>query len=119
MIALLDLSGLHAPLADGALRLDPLADRHRAALQAACAADEAIWDIYYNSWGPGHFDAQFDALLTQLPAKVEHRQFGSQFDPDRHRIDEQPDDTIRAFDRRSTAGPRSASAVSMSRISAA
>ncbi|HMO77496.1 MAG TPA: GNAT family protein [Sphingopyxis sp.] len=53
---------LHVDLADGDLRLVRLGEDHREALRAACAADADIWEIYSSSFGPGHFDASFDAL---------------------------------------------------------
>jgi len=43
--------------------LEPLAERHRAHLKAACAKDLAIWPLYSVSYDPDHFDAQFDVLL--------------------------------------------------------
>src|SRR6478609_8608089 len=52
------------PVAD-ALRLEPIAEHHRAALKAACSEDEAIWSIYSVSYDADHFDAQFDALLAR------------------------------------------------------
>ena len=54
---------LYVELADGDLRLVKLAEAHRAALGAACAADADIWPIYSSSFDPEHFDAAFDALL--------------------------------------------------------
>jgi len=54
---------LGAPMADGDVRLEPLAGAHRAALKAACAEDPEIWPIYSTSYDPGHFDANFDAML--------------------------------------------------------
>jgi RimJ/RimL family protein N-acetyltransferase len=53
------------PMADGHVRLEPLAEAHRAALKAACAQDLEIWTIYAISYDPGHFDASFDALLAR------------------------------------------------------
>lgn len=53
---------LAAPMADGNVRLEPLAEAHRADLEAACVEDPDIWPLYSVSWGPGHFDAQFDGL---------------------------------------------------------
>jgi hypothetical protein len=47
---------LSAPQVVGTLRLEPIAERHRAALKAACAEDEAIWPIYSVSYDPGHFE---------------------------------------------------------------
>jgi len=56
---------LGAPLAEGDIRLEPLAEHHRADLKAACAKDLAIWPIYATSWDPDHFETQFDALRTR------------------------------------------------------
>ncbi|WP_206366227.1 GNAT family N-acetyltransferase [Sphingomonas flavalba] len=55
---------LRHPPADGTLRLEPLAEAHRAALAAACAEDADIWAIYSLSYDPAHFDASFTALLA-------------------------------------------------------
>jgi RimJ/RimL family protein N-acetyltransferase len=52
------------PMIDGEIRLQPLAERHRAALKAACAEDREIWPIYAISYDPEHFDCSFDALLA-------------------------------------------------------
>ncbi|MGV3730789.1 MAG: GNAT family N-acetyltransferase [Sphingopyxis sp.] len=57
------LDRLYVELADGDLRLVKLAEAHREALRAACAADPAIWPIYSSSYDPGHFDASFTALI--------------------------------------------------------
>jgi RimJ/RimL family protein N-acetyltransferase len=59
---------LGAPLSEGDITLEPLAERHRADLKAACAKDLAIWPIYSVSYDPDHFDAQFDALLARRAA---------------------------------------------------
>lgn len=50
---------------DGEIRLEPLAERHRAALKAACAEDLEIWPIYAFSYDPDHFDESFDILLAR------------------------------------------------------
>src|SRR4051812_17593598 len=52
-------------LGSGNLRLEPLAKHHRTALKAACAEDSEIWPIYSASYGPEHFDAQFDTLRAR------------------------------------------------------
>lgn len=52
-------------MADGDVRLQPLTDAHRSALQAACAEDLEIWRIYSTSYDPDHFDANFDAMLSR------------------------------------------------------
>ena len=56
---------LGAPLGDGDLRLERLAEHHRALLKAACAKDVDIWPIYSVSYDPDHFDAQFDDLIAR------------------------------------------------------
>ena len=56
------MTDLGAPLGEGDIRLDPLGERHRADLRAACAEDLEIWPLYSTSWGPDHFDTQFDGL---------------------------------------------------------
>jgi RimJ/RimL family protein N-acetyltransferase len=53
---------LGAPMIDATLRLEPLAEEHRAELKAACALDPDIWPIYSVSYDPEHFDASFDGL---------------------------------------------------------
>lgn len=62
-------AALAAPPAAGALRLEPLAEHHRAALKAACAEDVTIWSIFPVSYDPDHFDASFDALIGN-PARI-------------------------------------------------
>lgn len=52
-------------MAAGDVRLEPLAQAHRAALKAACADDHEIWQIYAVSYDPDHFDASFEALLAR------------------------------------------------------
>ena len=51
-------------MAKGGVRLEPMAAKHRAELQAACAEDLEIWPIYATSWDPAHFDANFDRVLA-------------------------------------------------------
>ena len=53
---------LDTSMEDGELRLEPLAEEHRAALKAACAEDLDVWPIYAVSYDPEHFDASFDGL---------------------------------------------------------
>ncbi|MDO8901425.1 MAG: GNAT family protein [Phenylobacterium sp.] len=48
------------------VRLEPLAEHHRAELQAACAADLSVWrDLYPHSMAPEHFDAGWDRMMAQ------------------------------------------------------
>jgi len=56
---------LGAPMEDGELRLEPLAEHHRADLKAACAEDREIWPLYSVSYDLDHFDAQFDVLRAR------------------------------------------------------
>ena len=59
-----DPLGLLAVLEDGALRLEPLEERHRDGLRAACAEDAEIWQMYGLSYDPEHFDESFSKLLS-------------------------------------------------------
>ncbi len=54
---------LYVELDEGDLRLVKLTEAHREALRSVCAADTDIWAIYSSSFGPGHFDQSFDALI--------------------------------------------------------
>ncbi len=56
---------LSAPMAEGTLRLEPMAEAHREGLKAACAEDDEIWRLYSVSYDPEHFDASFDLLLSR------------------------------------------------------
>ncbi len=50
-------------LADDVVHLEPLDESHREPLRAACAADDAIWDIYFTSYRGADFDPAFDRLI--------------------------------------------------------
>ena len=52
-------------MAEGDLRLEPMAEAHRAALKAACAQDRDIWQIYATSYDPEHFDGSFDLIRAR------------------------------------------------------
>ena len=64
-----DPLGLSAVLEADGLRLEPLEERHREALRAACAEDEAIWQMYGLSYDAEHFDQSFAGLLAE-PARL-------------------------------------------------
>lgn len=49
-------------LADGPVRLEPLADHHIESLRAACAEDQEIWDIYPVSMLDENFDKAIQAF---------------------------------------------------------
>jgi RimJ/RimL family protein N-acetyltransferase len=55
-------AALGDPMADGEVRLVPMAEVHRGALKAACAEDPDVWPIYSISFDPDHFDASFDRM---------------------------------------------------------
>ena len=59
------IDDLSAPMADGELRLEPMAEAHRERLKAACAEDGEIWRIYATSFDPEHFDAGFDLIRSR------------------------------------------------------
>ncbi|MCC6925205.1 GNAT family protein [Novosphingobium sp.] len=59
-----DPLGLHQLLEEGALRLEPLEERHREPLREACAEDLEIWEMYGISYDPEHFDESFSGLLA-------------------------------------------------------
>jgi RimJ/RimL family protein N-acetyltransferase len=61
--------GLYVPLAEGELRLEPLAEAHREGLRAATAADSAIWAIYPVTYEGEAFDPRFDWLLAGPPQR--------------------------------------------------
>ena len=61
----LDLAALGAPMGEGDLSLEPMAEAHREALKAACAQDPDIWSIYATSYDPDHFDASFDLIRSR------------------------------------------------------
>lgn len=65
LFADLDLDALGAPMGDGDLILEPMAEAHREALKAACARDPDIWTIYATSYDPDHFDAAFDLIRSR------------------------------------------------------
>ena len=55
---------LGAPMVRDDIRLEPMAEAHRAALKAACAEDLDIWPVYATSWDPEHFDVTFDLIMA-------------------------------------------------------
>ncbi|HEX8580191.1 MAG TPA: GNAT family protein [Allosphingosinicella sp.] len=50
---------------EGDLRLEPVAEAHRAALKAACAEDLDIWQIYSTPFDPEHFNGSFDLIRSR------------------------------------------------------
>lgn len=66
---------LYVPLEEGDLRIEPLREDHREGLRAACAQDEAIWEIYPFCYVGDHFDPQFDSLLAGPPGRCVYAVF--------------------------------------------
>ena len=56
---------LREPMTGEGCRAEPLTEQHREPLREACAEDPDIWEIYYISYAPEHFDESFDALLKR------------------------------------------------------
>jgi RimJ/RimL family protein N-acetyltransferase len=54
-------------LSHGAIRLEPLGEPYRAALKAACAADQTIWDIYSIDLRGDGFDSWFGSVTGNEP----------------------------------------------------
>ncbi len=59
------MSPLDAPMTGDGCRAERLTEAHRDLLRTACAEDRDIWEIYYVSYAPEHFDASFGALLKR------------------------------------------------------
>lgn len=57
-------------LTGATVRLEPIAERHRDALRAACAADPEIWEIYLYSLLGTHFDAWWQKVVGNRPVFV-------------------------------------------------
>ena len=59
------IAGLDAPMAGDGCRAERLTEKHRERFREAASEDPALWEIYYVSYAPEHFDASFDALLER------------------------------------------------------
>lgn len=59
------LAALAAPMQGDGARAEPMAERHREELKAACAKDQDIWQIYSMSFAPDRFDASFDFIRAR------------------------------------------------------
>lgn len=65
---MIDRQTLAAPMTGEDCSALPFNEAHRAALNAACAEDSDIWQIYSVSCDPEHFDATIDALVARPDA---------------------------------------------------
>ena len=59
------MRALDEPMVGDGCRAERLTEAHREMLRKACAEDADIWEIYYISYAPEHFDESFDALLKR------------------------------------------------------
>ncbi len=59
------MSALDEPMTSDGCRAERLTEAHRDLLRTACSEDLDIWQIYYVSYAPEHFDASFDALMKR------------------------------------------------------
>ena len=59
------MNPLAGPMTGDKCRAERLTEQRREALRAACAEDPDLWEIYYISYAPEHFDLSFDALLKR------------------------------------------------------
>jgi RimJ/RimL family protein N-acetyltransferase len=59
------MSPLDEPMTGEGCRAERLTEAHREQLREACSEDPEIWEIYYVSYAPKHFDANFEALLER------------------------------------------------------
>ena len=61
---MIDRNRLSEPMTGDGCRAELFEERHRAALQAACAEDREIWQIYANNFGPDGFDESIDRYIA-------------------------------------------------------
>lgn len=59
------IAGLDAPMAGDGCRAERLTEQHREQFREAASEDSDLWEIYYVSYAPEHFDTSFDALLKR------------------------------------------------------
>ena len=57
-------SALNTVLQTVDVRLEPLTERHREGVRAACPEDDAVWEIYPFNMSGAHFDPAFDRALA-------------------------------------------------------
>lgn len=62
---MIDRALLAGTMAGDGCRAERLTEAHRDQLREACAEDPDIWEVYYISYAPEHFDDSFDALLER------------------------------------------------------
>jgi RimJ/RimL family protein N-acetyltransferase len=61
---MIDLERLAEPMTGDGCRAELFDEAHREPLEAACAEDDKIWQIYATNFGPDGFDAAIDGYIT-------------------------------------------------------
>jgi RimJ/RimL family protein N-acetyltransferase len=61
---MIDLDRLGEPMTGDGCRAEPFSESYREQLEAACAEDPEIWQIYANNFGPDGFDASIDRYVA-------------------------------------------------------
>ena len=61
---MIDWERLAEPMIGEGCRAEPFAEHHRTALNAACAEDREIWQIYANNFGPDGFDQSVETYTS-------------------------------------------------------
>jgi RimJ/RimL family protein N-acetyltransferase len=61
---MIDVAKLSQPMHGDGCRAELFSEQQRAALKAACAEDDQIWQLYSNDFGPSGFDASLDRYLS-------------------------------------------------------
>ncbi len=61
---MVDVAKLGQPMHGDGCRAELFSEGQRAALKAACAEDDEIWQLYSNDFGPSGFDASLDRYLS-------------------------------------------------------
>ena len=61
---MIDVRRLAEPMAGEGCRAELFSEAHRNPLEAACAEDRDIWDLYANNFGPDGFDESIDRYVS-------------------------------------------------------
>ena len=59
-----NMADLGGPMAGDGCRAELFSEKYREELKAACAEDDAVWEIYANNFGPDGFDGSIDRYLS-------------------------------------------------------
>lgn len=61
---MIELDRLSEPMTGDNCRAEPFSQKYRQPLNAACAEDEEIWQIYANNFGAGGFEDSLDRYIS-------------------------------------------------------